>query len=101
MALDCAANGRTYFSPSLVADASRVQLAERRGRGAVRGVSLTRRQLEILELHCTAVRHQQIAIRLGISDRTVESHMRSLRAATGQPTNRHLVLWWTSMAADY
>jgi DNA-binding CsgD family transcriptional regulator len=60
---------------------------------------LTARELEVARLMITGLRNKQIAERLFISRRTVESHLRSARAKTGTHNRTQLMLWLTDATA--
>jgi DNA-binding NarL/FixJ family response regulator len=74
------ANGRPYFSPSIL---KRLNDAARRARenGDIRGTPkrpLTSREAEVLQLVAEGAANKQIAATLGISIKTVEKHRQQL-----------------------
>jgi len=74
------AEGRTYFSPS-IAKRLRRDLTEgnQRAAGAAgKGVRLTSRETEVLQLVTEGLANKQVAASLGISIKTVEKHRQHL-----------------------
>jgi DNA-binding CsgD family transcriptional regulator len=57
------------------------------------GLPLTARELEVARLMTVGLRNKQIADRLFVSVRTVESHLRSARVKTGTRNRTQLMLW--------
>lgn len=54
-------------------------------------INLTPRQLEVLELAASGLRYKNIAVRLGISVRTVQDNFRAMRDRTGTKTRDELI----------
>jgi DNA-binding CsgD family transcriptional regulator len=59
----------------------------------VPGTPLTAREREISGLVVTGMTSRQIASRLGVSKRTVDSHLLHIYAKTGTGSRTRLVLW--------
>ena len=57
---------------------------------------VTSREREVLDLLIQGMSSKQIARELGISARTVETHLRNLRLKTGTPNRAALASWWTA-----
>ncbi len=91
-AIESVANGNTYFSPTagqeLLAQFS-VYIAPSK----FETVSLSKRELEILDLIAKDHRNQEIAEKLFLSIRTVESHKRNLLSKTGCQSTAGLVVY--------
>jgi len=79
-------NGKTYFSQELL-------LGMIRNRQTPSNISLTSRELEILELICQGSGTSEISGRLFLSERTVENHKASLFAKTGCKNSLSLVIF--------
>ncbi len=77
-AIRAAAAGRPYYSPSVAARLPR----DARSLGSTR-VPLTRREEEVLCLIARGLAKRDVSERLGISVRTVETHVRNLMAKIG------------------
>ncbi len=56
-------------------------------------IKLSKRENEVLELICAGYSNNEIAIKLGISKRTIEGHRSSLINKTGAKNSVHLVLF--------
>jgi DNA-binding NarL/FixJ family response regulator len=56
--------------------------------------NLTNREHEVLALVAQAMSNRDIATALVLSERTVESHVRSILAKTGLATRTELVRWY-------
>ncbi len=54
---------------------------------------LSERELEVLRMAATGMQYKQVATNLGISERTVRSHMNNIYARTGLQNNTMLVSW--------
>lgn len=55
---------------------------------------ITHRQEQVLDLLVDGASSKQIGRALGISARTVETHLRTLRHKTGTPNRAALAAWW-------
>jgi DNA-binding NarL/FixJ family response regulator len=90
-AIDEAAAGRRYLSPPLSDRAVEVYL-RRRGRAGSSDPSgsLTDREREVLQLVAEGLTSSQIAARLGVSPRTVESHRANLHPQAAASHRRGL-----------
>lgn len=55
--------------------------------------NLTDRQIEIVRLVATGMQYKHVAIQLGISERTVRTHMDEIYKRTGLSNNTMLVAW--------
>ena len=56
---------------------------------------ITHRQEQVLDLLVKGMSNKQIGRALGISARTVETHLSRLRLKTGTPNRAALSSWWT------
>ncbi|MGD1912738.1 MAG: LuxR C-terminal-related transcriptional regulator [Rivularia sp. (in: cyanobacteria)] len=56
-------------------------------------VSLSDRELQIIELVATGLTNQQIAVKLEISKRTVDNHISNILTKTGTENRVALVRW--------
>ena len=56
-------------------------------------VWLSRRERQVLELHCQALQAKEIAHQLGISTPTVRTHLTSLMAKIGVSSGKELLRW--------
>jgi DNA-binding NarL/FixJ family response regulator len=79
-------DGKTYFSQELL-------LGMIRNRQTPPNISLTSRELEILELICQGSGTAEISGKLFLSERTVENHKASLFAKTGCKNSLSLVIF--------
>jgi DNA-binding NarL/FixJ family response regulator len=79
-------NGKTYFSQELL-------LKLIRNRKANAQISLTHREQEVLNLICQGFSSMEIAVKLFLSERTVESHRANLLDKTGCRNSLSLVLF--------
>jgi DNA-binding NarL/FixJ family response regulator len=79
-------NGKTYFSQELL-------LKLIRNRKANAQISLTHREQEVLNLICQGFSSMEIALKLFLSERTVESHRANLLDKTGCRNSLSLVLF--------
>lgn len=61
-------------------------VADRARRGAAAASTLTRRERQVLDLVAEGLTSRQIAVRLGVSERTVETHVGSLYGKLGVRT---------------
>lgn len=76
-----AARGESLFKPDVVQRALSVQTASpspRKTTQSTDSVELTPRELEVLQAAATGERNKEIALRLGISARTVKAHLTSI-----------------------
>ena len=76
-----AARGESLFKPDVVQRALSVQAAApspRKTTQSTDSVELTPRELEVLQAAATGERNKEIALRLGISARTVKAHLTSV-----------------------
>ncbi len=76
-----AARGESLFKPDVLQRALAAQSASppsRRVTSAGVSAELTPRELEVLRAAATGERNQEIAVRLGISPRTVKAHLTSV-----------------------
>jgi NarL family two-component system response regulator LiaR len=77
-AIETVHSGKMFFSPSLSGrfghQGANVPRGPRKGMGPLKQVSLTSREREVLQLIAEGETHQQIANRLFISVRTVDTH---------------------------
>jgi len=72
--LRAAARGEALFMPEVIARVLHQPSAEKRGENSV----LTERELEVLKAAAHGERSKEIAIHLGISERTVKAHLDSV-----------------------
>jgi DNA-binding NarL/FixJ family response regulator len=79
-------NGKTYFSQELL-------LKLIRNRKVNAQISLTHREQEVLNLICQGFSSMEIAVKLFLSERTVESHRANLLDKTGCRNSLSLVLY--------
>jgi DNA-binding NarL/FixJ family response regulator len=77
-ALEAIHAGRSYLDPTLAGVAGR-------------SGSLTRRELDVLELLAEGLQHEEIGRRLGISSETVRTHLRKASHRLGAATRTHAV----------
>jgi DNA-binding NarL/FixJ family response regulator len=76
-ALEATLDGRSYLDPALRRTAMRTQLTER--------------ELEVLSLLADGLRHEEIALRLGIGSETVRTHLRKASDRLGASTRTQAV----------
>jgi DNA-binding NarL/FixJ family response regulator len=81
--------GRTFVSPSLRTPAVDERLLG--GRDSARGLELTPRQKEVLQLLAEGKSAKEIGSILGISPRTAETHKYKMMDDLGLPTTAELV----------
>lgn len=91
-AIDAVVDGRTYFSPA-VGNEVMQQMTRLKQGGDSSMPDLSAREREVLGLILNDVSNQQIADRLGISVRTVETHKQNLIAKTGTNSVAGLVVF--------
>jgi two-component system, NarL family, response regulator LiaR len=88
-AVKAVANGETVFSPDIAGNVLRRAL----GRGRLdRGSMPTDRELEVLRAAARGLGNKQIAMELGLSPRTVQTHLTNLFAKLGVSTRTEAVL---------
>ena len=88
-AIQCVARGATYITPSLAGDLISMLL---KGRTEVsRETTLTLRQREVLQLFAEGKTMKEVAILLGISTRTAESHKYEIMRELGIQTTAELI----------
>lgn len=76
-----AARGESLFKPDILQRALSVQAAKpskKQANALAGGIELTPRELEVLQAAATGERNKEIALRLGISSRTVKAHLTSV-----------------------
>jgi len=78
--LRAAARGEALLKPEVIARvlSSAPGSSSRRERGKAGEISLTERELEVLECAAQGERNKEIAARLGITERTVKAHLTSI-----------------------
>lgn len=79
-------NGKTYFSQELL-------LKLIRNRQSSARIDLTQREREILKLICQGFNTAEIAVKLFLSERTVENHRASILSKTGCRNSLSLVIY--------
>ena len=80
-AIDTVSTGRSYLPPRLTADV--VRAFKSKGHEDPRDAALTGRQLEVLRLVAEGLSTKQVALELGISTKTVQTHRQALMARLG------------------
>ncbi len=78
--------------PGLLADADAF-LAESAEKARAQD-PLTTREREVAELVAQALPNREVARALVLSERTVESHVRSILAKTGLKSRTEITRWW-------
>ncbi|HEX7308883.1 ATP-binding protein [Lentzea sp.] len=91
LAAQAAAEFRALGMPVRLADADR--LLQRIGAGERAADPLSPRESEVVELVAQALTNRQIATRLTLSERTVETHVRSVLAKLGLRTRTEIAAW--------
>jgi len=79
-------NGKTYFSQELL-----LKLIRNRQSSAL--IDLTQREREILKMICKGFNTAEIAVKLYLSERTVENHRASILSKTGSRNSLSLVIY--------
>lgn len=87
--LRAAARGEAPFDPK----AATALLADRTVRGAPEPTPLTRREEEVLRLVAEGLGNKQIARKLGISEKTVKTHLTNLFQRIGVSDRTQAALW--------
>ncbi|MCC6416616.1 MAG: response regulator transcription factor [Gemmataceae bacterium] len=90
-AIRAVAAGKRYFSPPLTEGAIAAYLRQTEGRPADPFETLTEREREVLQLTAEGHSGVEVAARLFISPRTVESHRASLMRKLGVHNQKELV----------
>jgi DNA-binding NarL/FixJ family response regulator len=88
-AVKAVANGETVFSPDIAGSVLRRALG--RGRSE-QGPTPTERELEVLRAAARGLGNKQIAMELGLSPRTVQTHLTNLFVKLGVNTRTEAVL---------
>jgi DNA-binding NarL/FixJ family response regulator len=88
-------NGGNYFSNQILCKIIKDFLKEGEDKQTTnkKEIKLSKRENEILELICEGNSNNEIAVKLGISRRTIEGHRSSLINKTGAKNSVHLVLY--------
>jgi DNA-binding NarL/FixJ family response regulator len=87
-------NGENYFSSKILCNIIRDYLQNKDVKKvAHKDVKLSRRENEVLELICNGYSNSDIALKLGLSRRTIEGHRSSLLNKTGVKNSIQLVLY--------
>lgn len=88
-------NGESYFSNHVLCNIIRdfAHESSPSHEAEKKEVKLSKRENEVLELICAGFSNNEIAIKLGISKRTIEGHRSSLISKTGAKNSIHLVLF--------
>ncbi len=95
-AIERVAGGEVVLSPTLAGFVLDAFAGRERGSSAGREVEgLTRREVEVLELIARGYLYKEIAHRLGISAKTVESHVSSVLRKLNL-SNRHQLARWAA-----
>lgn len=85
------ASGRPYFSDEATAALLRQFVVKRNQNEIVKGMDLTEREIEVLQLITNEFTNQEIADKLFISVRTVDAHRRNLMEKIGAKNMAGLV----------
>lgn len=91
-AIEKVLEGNTYFSPSVTSEVM-MHMTRLKEPGDSGRVALSVREREVLALILNDFSNQQIAVRLGISVRTVETHKQNLISKTGTNSVAGLVVY--------
>ncbi len=86
-AIRIVAGGRTYLGPEI-----KQALVRRAQATQAPHVTLTRRELEVLQMMATAATYREIGEQLHISEETVRSHAKSILAKLDQPNRTQAVI---------
>ncbi len=99
LAIEAAAAGRRY-APEHLAVPEVAPVVERRRKIQVGGVTLTRRQLDVLTLIRAGVERREIAQRLGLTVKGIEYNVATVKELTGIPRLLDLIRWLDEHAND-
>jgi NarL family two-component system response regulator YdfI len=79
-----AARGETLLKPEIMARVLSLAVGTRQaGKGSVSTIELTEREQEVLEAVARGDRSKEVALHLGISERTVKAHLASIYGKLG------------------
>jgi DNA-binding NarL/FixJ family response regulator len=87
-AIHAVANGEAYLHP----DAMKKVLGRMKDQPPRTQISLTRRELEVVEWMATPNTYRQIAAQLNVSEETIRSHAKNILEKMGQPNRAQAVL---------
>ena len=90
-AIRSVADGKPYFSDEATAALLRQFVVKRNQTASIKGMDLTEREIEILQLITNEFTNQEIAEKLFISVRTVDAHRRNLMEKIGAKNMAGLV----------
>jgi DNA-binding NarL/FixJ family response regulator len=102
LAIQQIVKGQSYVSPLLSRDVMTELAAPRRRSDEVRSRGVTPRQRDVLRLIARGKRMKEIAVTLGVSVRTVESHKYEMMESLGVSSTAELIQYAfrTGLAAD-
>ena len=86
-AVRAAAAGETVFSPAIASSVKQRALS-----GGGRGSSLTPRELDVLRVAARGLGNKQIGVELGLSERTVQTHLTRIFGKLGVSSRTEAVL---------
>jgi DNA-binding NarL/FixJ family response regulator len=86
-------SGNHYFSGEIMSVLARTFYKNSKDRNLIDAISLSRRELEVLELLCRGFTNKEMAEKLFLSPRTVEGYKSKLMQKTGQSNSLNLILW--------
>lgn len=96
-AIVAAAGGQAPLDPR----AARVLVEERRSPRPAAGPKLTEREQQVLALLADGLSNRLIARRLGISEKTVKTHLTNIFATLMVADRVQAALWWQANATGY
>ena len=99
LAIEAAAKGRRY-APEHLAMPEVAPVVERRRTIVVGGVTLTRRQMDVMSLIRAGVERRDIAQRLGMTVKGIEYNVATVKEITGIPRLLDLIRWLDEHAND-